>query len=118
MSKLSTCCGASKKGDVEICSSCYEWADFEEEDMEAIQDGDSESPDFEQMKTDALELLRNSSLRDDDGGLEDEILSGEPTEERWSEIFLQLRANLLRPIDLPNFNQTEWARSYKQNFNP
>jgi len=86
--------------------------------MEAIQDGDSESPDFEQMKTDALELLRNSSLRDDDGGLEEEILSGEPTEERWSEIFLQLRANLLRPIDLPNFNQTEWARSYKQNFNP
>ena len=106
----SNCCGAPQYGETELCSECKEWSEF--------QDDDSESPDFEQMKTDALELLRNSSLRDDDGGLEDEILSGEPTEERWSKIFLQLRANLLRPIDLPNFNQTEWARSYKQNFNP
>ena len=35
---LSTCCGASKKGDVEICSSCYEWADFEEEDIEGVRE--------------------------------------------------------------------------------
>lgn len=84
--------------------------------METIQDGDSESPDFEQMIDDALVLLRNSSLRDDDGGLEEEILSGEINEDRWNEIFLQLRANQLRPIDLPNFNQTDWAKSYKRNF--
>jgi len=84
--------------------------------METIQDGDSESPDFEQMIDDALALLRNSSLRDDDRGLEEEILSGDITDERWNEIFLQLRANQLRPIDLPNFNQTDWAKSYKRNF--
>jgi len=84
--------------------------------METIQELDSESPDFEQMIDDALSLLRNSSLRDDDGGLEEEILSGDISEERWNEIFLQLRANQLRPIDLPNFNQTDWAKSYKRNF--
>lgn len=84
--------------------------------METIQELDSESPDFEQMIDDALALLRNSSLRDDDGGLEEEILSGDISEERWNEIFLQLRANQLRPIDLPNFNQTDWAKSYKRNF--
>lgn len=84
--------------------------------METIQELDSESPDFEQMIDDALALLRNSSLRDDDGGLEEEILSGDISEERWNEIFLQLRANQLRPIDLPNFNQTNWAKSYKRNF--
>lgn len=70
----------------------------------------------EERITDALYLLETSSLRDDDGGLKEEILSGEVSEDRWSEIFLQLRANQLRPIDLPNFNQTDWAKSYKRNF--
>ena len=101
MSKLSTCCGEEQKGDVEICPSCKEWADFEEEDIEGTRDY-------------ALKLLSTSSLRDDDDGLEDEILKTTPTEERWDEIFLRLRSHQLRPIDLPNFNQTEFSQSYKE----
>ena len=98
----SNCCGAPQYGETELCSECKEWSEFQD--------------DTEKMIDDALALLRNSSLRDDDGGLEEEILSGEINEERWNEIFLQLRANQLRPIDLPNFNQTDWAKSYKRNF--
>jgi len=98
----SNCCGAPQYGETELCSECKEWSEFQD--------------DTEKMIDDALALLRNSSLRDDDGGLEEEILSGDISEERWNEIFLQLRANQLRPIDLPNFNQTDWAKSYKRNF--
>ena len=99
----SDCCGADIDPDIGICMSCLEHA--------AAIDNEEE-----QRIDDALYLLQTSSLRDDDGGLKQEILSGEVTEERWSEIFLQLRANQLRPIDLPNFNQTDWAESYKRNF--
>ncbi len=84
-----------------------EFFDAVEADQEAHQD---------KLRDYALHLLSTSTMRDDDGGLKQEILSGEVTEERWSEIFLQLRANQLRPIDLPNFNQTDWAQSYKRNF--
>lgn len=101
MSKLSTCCGKERIGDVEICPSCKEWATFEEKDIEGTRDY-------------ALQLLSTSSLRDDDDGLEDEIIETEPTEERWNEIFLRLQSHQLRPIDLPNFNQTEFSQSYKE----
>ena len=96
---VSNCCNAPQYGDHELCTACGEWADF--------------VMDEEEMKDDALALLETSTLRDDDGGLEDEILFGDPSEERWKEIFNQLRANQLRPIDLPNFNQTEWAKTFK-----
>ena len=33
MSKLSTCCGAAQKGDVSICPTCFEWADFKDEEL-------------------------------------------------------------------------------------
>tara|TARA_R110000824_G_scaffold168195_3_gene345226 strand:+ start:40 stop:273 length:234 start_codon:yes stop_codon:yes gene_type:complete len=69
---------------------------------------------IEDIKDYALQLLSTSSLRDDDDGLEDEILQTRPTEERWDEIFLRLRSHQLRPIDLPNFNQTEFSQSYKE----
>ena len=102
MSNLqSVCCGADKYEDLEMCSMCMEWADFEEEDIEGVREY-------------ALQLLTTSSLRDDDDGLEDEILQTTPTEERWDEIFLRLRSHQLRPIDLPNFNQTEFSQSYKE----
>ena len=102
MSKLqSVCCGADKYEDLEMCSMCMEWADFEEEDIEGVREY-------------ALQLLSTSSLRDEDDGLEDEILETTPTEERWDEIFLRLRSHQLRPIDLPNFNQTEFSQSYKE----
>ena len=102
MSNLqSVCCGADKYEDLEMCSMCMEWADFEEEDIQGIRDY-------------ALQLLSTSSLRDEDDGLEDEIRETTPTEERWDEIFLRLRSHQLRPIDLPNFNQTEFSQSYKE----
>jgi len=102
MSNLqSVCCGADKYEDLEMCSMCMEWADFEEEDIEGIREY-------------ALQLLSTSSLRDDDDGLEEEILETTPTEERWDEIFIRLRSHQLRPIDLPNFNQTEFSQSYKE----
>ncbi len=102
MSKLqSVCCGADKYEDLEMCSMCMEWADFEEEDIEGVREY-------------ALQLLSTSSLRDEDDGLEDEIRETTPTEERWDEIFLRLRSHQLRPIDLPNFNQTEFSQSYKE----
>ena len=69
---------------------------------------------IEDIKDYALQLLSTSSLRDDDDGLEDEILQTRPTEERWDEIFLRLQSHQLRPIDLPNFNQTEFSQSYKE----
>jgi len=102
MSNLqSVCCGADKYEDLEMCSMCMEWADFEEEDMEGVREY-------------ALQLLTTSSLRDDDDGLEEEILQTTPTQERWDEIFLRLQSHQLRPIDLPNFNQTEFSQSYKE----
>ncbi len=68
----------------------------------------------ENLREHALQLLSTSSLRDEDDGLEEEILQTTPTEERWDEIFTRLRSHQLRPIDLPNFNQTEFSQSYKE----
>jgi len=62
----SNCCGAPQYGETELCSECKEWSEFQD--------------DTEKMIDDALALLRNSSLRDDDGGLEEEILSGDISE--------------------------------------
>ena len=63
----------------------------------------------------ALFLLLNSTMRDDDDGLEDEIIDTEPTLERWREIFERLKLNQLRTIDLPNWSQTSFNKSYKNN---
>ena len=69
----------------------------------------------ERLKDYALFLLLNSTMRDDDEGLEDEIIDTEPTLERWREIFERLKLNQLRTIDLPNWSQTSFNKSYKDN---
>ena len=69
----------------------------------------------ERLKNYALFLLLNSTMRDDDDGLEDEIIDTEPTLERWREIFERLKLNQLRTIDLPNWSQTSFNKSYKDN---
>ena len=69
----------------------------------------------ERLKDYALFLLLNSTMRDDDDGLEDEIIDTEPTLERWREIFERLKLNQLRTIDLPNWSQTSYNKSYKDN---
>jgi hypothetical protein len=69
----------------------------------------------ERLKDYALILLLNSTMRDDDDGLEDEIIDTEPTLERWREIFERLKLNQLRTIDLPNWSQTSFNKSYKDN---
>jgi len=63
----------------------------------------------------ALHLLSTSTMKDDDEGLEDEIIFTEPTPMRWREIFERLRLNQLRAIDMPNWSQTEFNKSYKKN---
>lgn len=63
----------------------------------------------------ALHLLSTSTMKDDDEGLEDEIIFTEPTPIRWREIFERLRLNQLRAIDMPNWSQTEFNKSYKKN---
>ena len=45
----------------------------------------------------------------------DEIIDTEPTLERWREIFERLKLNQLRTIDLPNWSQTSFNKSYKDN---
>ena len=45
MTKISTCCGADQYEDLEMCSMCMEWADFEEEDIEEHRN--LESMDYE-----------------------------------------------------------------------
>ena len=69
----------------------------------------------DRLKDYALFLLLNSTMRDDDDGLEDEIIDTEPTLERWREIFERLKLNQLRIIDLPNWSQTSFNKSYKDN---
>jgi len=69
----------------------------------------------ERLKDLALFLLLNSTMRDDDDGLEDEIIDTDPTLERWREIFERLKLNQLRTIDLPNWSQTSFNKSYKDN---
>ncbi len=63
----------------------------------------------------ALHLLSTSTMKDDDEGLEDEIIFTEPTPIRWREIFERLQLNQLRAIDMPNWSQTEFNKSYKKN---
>ena len=68
----------------------------------------------EDVKDYALHLLSTSTMKDDDDGLEDEIIDTNPTPIRWREIFERLRLNQLRAIDLPNCSQTEFTKSYKK----
>tara|TARA_Y100000592_G_C5224569_1_gene200996 strand:+ start:35 stop:310 length:276 start_codon:yes stop_codon:yes gene_type:complete len=67
----------------------------------------------ERLKNYALFLLLNSTMRDEDEGLEDEIIDTEPTLLRWREIFERLNRNQLRTIDLPSWSQTSFNKSYK-----
>jgi hypothetical protein len=62
----------------------------------------------------ALHLLSTSTMKDDDEGLTDEIIETDPTPQRWREIFERLQLNQLRAIDLPNWSQTEFTKSYKK----
>jgi hypothetical protein len=62
----------------------------------------------------ALHLLSTSTMKDDDEGLTDEIIETDPTPHRWREIFERLQLNQLRAIDLPNWSQTEFTKSYKK----
>lgn len=68
----------------------------------------------EDLKDYALHLLSTSTMKDDDEGLEDEIIDTEPTPLRWREIFERLRLNQLRAIDMPNWSKTEFNKSYKK----
>lgn len=68
----------------------------------------------EDLKDYALHLLSTSTMKDDDDGLTDEIIDTEPTPIRWREIFERLRLNQLRAIDMPNWSQTEFNKSYKK----
>ena len=67
----------------------------------------------EQLKDYALRLLETSTMRDDDDGLEDEIIQSQPTPERWREIFQRLQFNQLRCIDFSGWTKTEFNQSYK-----
>lgn len=68
----------------------------------------------EQLKDYALRLLETSTMRDDDEGLEDEIIQTQPTPERWREIFERLQLNQLRCIDFSGWTKTEFNQSYKK----
>ena len=68
----------------------------------------------EDLKDYALHLLSTSTMKDDDDGLTNEIIDTEPTPLRWREIFERLRLNQLRAIDMPNWSQTEFNKSYKK----
>jgi len=68
----------------------------------------------EDVKDYALHLLSTSTMKDDDDGLEDEIIDTNPTPNRWREIFERLKLNQLRAIDLTNCSQTEFTKSYKK----
>ena len=68
----------------------------------------------EDLKDYALQLLSTSTMKDHDDGLTDEIIDTEPTPIRWREIFERLRLNQLRAIDMPNWSQTEFNKSYKK----
>ena len=82
-----------------------EFFDSVEADQEAQQDN---------LRDYALHLLSTSTMRDDDEGLTDEIIETDPTPHRWREIFERLQLNQLRAIDLPNWSQTEFTKSYKK----
>lgn len=82
-----------------------EFFDAVEADQQAQQDN---------LRDYALHLLSTSTMRDDDEGLTDEIIETNPTLHRWREIFERLQLNQLRAIDLPNWSQTEFTKSYKK----
>lgn len=69
---------------------------------------------LENLRDYALQLLSTSTMKDDDDGLSDEIIKTEPTPIRWREIFERLRINQLRVIDMSNWSQTEFNKSYKK----
>ncbi len=83
--------------------------DFFEQAQQEAEDRDENLRDF------ALHLLRNSSMRDDDEGLEEELTWGDISPMRWSEIFTRLRMNQLREIDLSNWSQTDITNYYQKN---
>lgn len=83
--------------------------DFFKQAQQEAEDRDENLRDF------ALLLLRNSSMRDDDDGLEEELIWGEISPMRWGEIFTRLRMNQLREIDLSNWSQTDLTNYYQKN---
>jgi hypothetical protein len=83
--------------------------DFFEQAQQEAEERDENLRDF------ALHLLRNSSMRDDDEGLEEELTWGDISPMRWSEIFTRLRMNQLREIDLSNWSQTDITNFYQKN---
>ena len=83
--------------------------DFFEQARQEAEDRDENLRDY------ALHMLRNSSMRGDDDGLEEEIIYGAITPERWREIFTRLRMNQLREIDLSNWSQTDITNYYQRN---
>jgi hypothetical protein len=83
--------------------------DFFEQAQQEAEDRDENLRDF------ALHLLRNSSMRDDDEGLEEELTWGDISPMRWGEIFTRLRMNQLREIDLSNWSQTDITNYYQKN---
>lgn len=83
--------------------------DFFKEAQQEAEDRDENLRDF------ALYLLRNSSMRDDDDGLEEELMWGDISPIRWSEIFTRLRMNQLRVIDMHAWGKTEFNKSYFNN---
>ena len=83
--------------------------DFFEQAQQEAEDRDENLRDF------ALHLLRNSSMRDDDEGLEEELTWGDISPMRWREIFERLKLNQLRVIDKHAWSKTEFNKSYKEN---
>ena len=80
-----------------------------------FKDADETQEAFDQNLRDAaLEMLRTSSMRDDDDGLEEELIWGVISPQRWGEIFERLKLNQLRVIDLPNWSQTAFNKEYKK----
>jgi len=82
--------------------------DFFKQAQQEAEDRDENLRDF------ALYLLRNSSMRDDDDGLEEELVWGDISPMRWGEIFTRLRMNQLREIDLSNWSQTDLTNYYQK----
>ena len=78
--------------------------DFFEQAQQEAEARDENLRDF------ALYLLRNSSMRDDDDGLEEELTWGDISPIRWSEIFTRLRMNQLRVIDMHAWGKTEFYK--------
>ena len=67
------------------------------------------------LRSYALRLLETSTLRDSEEGeqLEDEICFAQISTHRWREIFEGLQLNQLRAIDMQNWSQTDFNKSYK-----